>query len=55
MRSFQLAANGAALKQQLNQDQRDNLLANMLHAHVNGVSADRVSAMHDLDVSGPSR
>ena len=55
MRQFQLAANAATQKEHLTPDQHDQRLAQMLHAHVHGVSQERVMMMVDQQSSGPER
>jgi len=53
LRQFQIAANGATQKEHLTEDQHDRRLAQLLNAHVHGVSQDRVMMMAEHPQSGP--
>lgn len=56
LRNFQIVANGAAQKNHLTDDQRDNTLAGMLQAHAKGVAPERIAHMAENDQShGPER
>lgn len=55
LRQFQIAANGATQKEHLTEDQHDRRLAQLLSAHVHGVSQERVMMMAEHPQSGPER